>query len=49
MREPSTGAVLFAERLLSTERRRKRNDPPAWWSHVFNVSVVTSFVFFFLM
>jgi len=49
MREPSSGEQLFAERLLSTERRSSRLDPPAWWPHVFNLAVVTTFLFFLFM
>lgn len=49
MRQPSSGELLFAERLFATERRSSRLEAPTWWPHVFNFTVLTTFVFFLFM
>ena len=49
MSEPKLGEHLLAARLLSTEARSRRHEPPGWWTTVFTTVVLATFLFFLLM
>jgi ABC-type multidrug transport system permease subunit len=49
MREPNAGEYLFAERLLATEYKPRRRLAAPIWPQLFDVAILTSFLFFFFM
>jgi hypothetical protein len=49
VRQPNSGEMHFAERLFATELKARRSRPPAIWPMLFDVAVMTSFLYFLLM
>jgi hypothetical protein len=49
MRQPNPGELNFAKRLFATELKPRRRHASALWPHVFDLAVLTSFLFFLLM